>query len=202
MTGVDVHRVGDLRIWKMTIAAPADILSVNATHNMHEMKIAKWRKTWRQHTYNLIEAAALPRHLTRVHFSVAFHFTTYGRRDALNYADTAKPIIDAFGPPFVQKPTAKKPQGSHSPGWSLIDDDDPVHVDGIELFIGQHWGFIAAANPTRDNLLALDAKRGGTSIIIGECEPLPADHHHITRPKPPTIPADVRRAAALKGLLG
>lgn len=203
MTGALVHTVDGLRIWQMTISAPAEILSINATHNMHPQSVAKWRKTWRQTTYDLIRDADLPRHVPRVHFSVGFHFTSYLRRDALNYADTAKPVIDAFGPPFVQKPTKDKPQGSHAPGWTLIDDDDPVHVDGTELFIGQHWGFIAAANPTRDNLLALDSKRGGITIVIRECLPLRATHHHIAKPKPPTIPADVRRAAAaLKGILG
>jgi hypothetical protein len=199
---VDIYQVGDLRIWRMIIAAPDVILSVNATHNMHEMKIAKWRKTWRDHTYRQIQIANLPQHLARVSFDVVFHFCTYSRRDALNYADTARPIIDAFGPPFVQKPTAKKPQGSASPGWSLIDDDDPVHVEDISLSIGQHWGFRAAANPTAENLCALDAKRGGITIVISERPPLPADHHHVARPKPPAIPAAVRRVAALKGLLG
>lgn len=202
MAAVDVYAAGPYRIWKMVIAAPAAILSINATHNMDKMKVAAWRKKWRTHTYNLIEAAQLPQHLPRVSFSIVFHLPTYARRDVLNYADTAKPIIDAFGPPFVQKPTPKKPGGAHAPGWSLIDDDDPIHVEDIKMSFGQHWAFIAAANPTRENLAALDAKRGGVTIVIRECQPLPADHPHITQPKPPTIPADVRRAAALKGLLG
>jgi len=202
LAAVDIYAVGPYRIWKMIIPAPAAILSTNATHNMHPNSVSKWRKTWRTHTYDLIRAADLPKHLARVDFAVVFHFTTYGRRDALNYADTAKPIIDAFGPPFVQAPTKKKPQGSTSPGWSLIDDDDPIHVDSTDLSIGQHWAFLAAANPTQANLRALDNKHGGVTIVIRECAPLPADHHHVTRPKPPTIPAAVRQAAALQTLLG
>lgn len=202
MTGVDVYAVGDLKVWKMIIPAPAPILSINATHNMPTMKVAAWRKTWRNHTYEHIQAAHLPRHLPRVAFSVVFHFTTYGHRDALNFADTAKPIIDAYGPPFVQKPTAKKPRGSAAPGWSLIDDDDPVHVDDISLSIGQHWGFIAAAHPTPTNIRALDSGNGGVTVVFRRCEPLPADHPHILKPKPPKIPADTRRSAALSTLIG
>lgn len=201
MSGVDIYAVGDLRIWRMVIAAPDRILSINATHNMTRFAVAAWRKAWRDHTYHQIADAGLPRHLPRVSISIVFHLATYARRDVLNYADTAKPIIDAFGPPFVQAPTKKKPGGASAPGWSLIDDDDPAHVEDTSLSFGQHWGFVAAAHPTRQNLLALDNKYGGVTVVIGERPPLPADHPDIARPKPPTIPADVRRAAALKGLL-
>jgi hypothetical protein len=202
VTILDVHQVGRLRVWRMTTHAPAPILSINATHNMHEMKVAAWRKTWRNHIYTQIERAQLPQHLPRVSFAVMFHLCTYGRRDALNYADTAKPIIDAYGPPFVQKPTAKKPSGAHAPGWSLVDDDDPAHVNDINLSFGKLWGFVAYDHPTLDNIRALDNKHGGVTIVINEHDPLPPNHPDILRPKPPAIPADVRRAANLKELLG
>lgn len=199
---VDVYALGSMRVWSMTIPAPAAILSINATHNMHHREVAAWRKTWRTTVYDAIAAARLPQHLPRVSFAVMFHLCTYGRRDALNYADTAKPIIDAFGPPFVQKPTAKKPGGAHAPGWSLIDDDDPAHVNDINLSFGAHWGFIAAANPTAANIRALDNKNGGVTIVIHEHGPLPPDHPDVLRPKPPAIPADVRHAAAVAALIG
>src|ERR1044072_6074670 len=141
--------------------------SANDAHRGGKFDTARVRKAWRDHTYQTLRQARMPKGLGRVRCSVLFHPMIDNRRDALNYADPAKPIIDAFGPPFVQKPTEKKPNGAAAPGWSLIPDDTPQYVDAIDLAFGHLWQDVITAEGyplARADVIALDRKWGGVTV--------------------------------------
>lgn len=201
----DVYAVGELRIWRMVLAAPYRLWSANDTHRESPYKTADMRKAWRTHTYHAIKAAGLPQGLARVSFSFAFHFTDAARRDSLNYADTVKPIIDAFGPPFVQKPTAKKPGGASAPGASVIADDTDAYVEAIDLSIGPLWQDVITADGWRLTLAdvnALDRGWGGVTVVLGERPALPPQPKRKRTPLAKVIPAEVRQRLAREVFLG
>jgi hypothetical protein len=103
--------------------------------------------------------------LDRVRIDVLLHFTDRRPRDAGNYADTAKPAVDALGPPFLRMPTAKNPTGASAPGWSLIPDDTPIHLDGPHVEVGPLWReVLASANRPLAALLA--SPYGGITLTI------------------------------------
>jgi len=197
------HAVGDLGIWRFTMAAPCQLWSANDAHRSDKYKTAVVRKKWRTLTYDTLVGLALPTGLARVAFSVVLHPVIDNRRDALNYADTAKPIIDAFGPPFVQKPTPKKPSGAYAPGYSLIADDTPQYVEDINLSFGDLWQDIITApgwRLTPDDLSALDNKWGGVSVVVAERPPLPDRPKRKRVPLDRLIPAEVRRRVAVEAM--
>ena len=201
----EVSRVGDLRIWRLILAAPCQLWSANDSHREGRFKTTAIRKAWREHTYEQIRTARLPKGVARVSFGIVFHFTDAARRDSLNYADTAKPIVDAFGPPFVQKPTVKKPAGAASPGWSLIPDDGPREVESTELSIGALWQDVITADDwtlTRPDVIALDRGWGGVTVVVGERPALPPEAPRKRIPLAKVISSETRRRLALAQLTG
>lgn len=153
------------RQWTLLIAAPVQLWSTNDSHSKGPRATSANRAQWRAAGYTIAQVAHLPKGLARVHFSVTFHFQDQRRRDALNYSETAKPVIDSWGPPFVQKPTAKRPKGSSAPGWSLIPDDTPQYLAGTELSIGPLWRDVLAGLPERERR-PLSSPHGGLTVVI------------------------------------
>lgn len=205
MTGhyTDVYAVGDLRIWRIVMPAPCQMWSANDAHKGNRFTTSAVRKAWRGATFDTLTRLRLPTGLARVRFSIAFHPVIDNRRDSLNYADTAKPIMDAFGPPFVQKPTKKKPSGAFAPGYNLIPDDTPRYVEATELSFGALWQDVIT-HPrhtlTRADVIALDNKWGGVTIVVGERPALPEEAPRKRVPLKDVIPADVRRRLALSAM--
>jgi hypothetical protein len=201
----DLYAVGDLRIWRITLAAPCPLWSANDAHRASKYATADIRKKWRTLTFNTLTALKLPTGLARVSFDLAFHPVIDNRRDALNYADTAKPIIDAFGPPFIQKPTTKKPGGAFAPGYNLIPDDTPQYVEDNTLAFGDLWQDVITRPGwplTLADVHALDNKWGGVTIVVSERPPLPPAPARKRIPLKDVIPADVRRRLNLAALRG
>lgn len=179
--GPGLHR------WELIIEAPCPLWSANDSHRAGPHKSSGNRKMWRNEAYRTARLHRLPRGLARVRFDIVFHFTNRARRDALNYADTAKPVIDALGPPFVQKPTPKKPKGSSAPGWSLIPDDTPQYLASTTLSIGPLWRDAVAGSINADNVW------GGLTLTITELPPLPGA-------KPVPVPAAQPPPGLFEGL--
>lgn len=200
-----VARAGDLRVWRWVLPAPCQMWSANDEHKGNEYDTARIRKTWRSAIVDRLTADRAPTGVQRVSFSIVFHFTTDGRRDALNYASTAKPIIDGFGPPFVQKPTAKKPAGAYSPGYGFIPDDTPRYVEDTSLSIGPLWQDVITADGwdlTLADVAALDRGWGGVTVVVGERPPLPDTPKRKRIPLAKVISTETRRRLALRELLG
>lgn len=154
-----------LRTWTLLIAAPAQMWSSNDAHQKGPHATSANRKKWREAAYDAARLAQLPKHLGRVRFEITFHFRDRARRDALNYAETAKPVVDAFGPPFVRLPTPKKPGGSSAPGWSLIPDDTPQYLESTALGIGPLWrDVLAGLDPQQAARLV--SSHGGLTVAI------------------------------------
>jgi hypothetical protein len=196
---------GDLRVWRWVLPAPCQMWSANDEHRGNEYDTARVRKAWRSAMFNRLTATRPPTGLARVAFDVVFHFTSDSRRDALNYASTAKPVIDAFAPPFVQKPTVKKPSGAFAPGYAMIPDDSPREVESTALSIGPLWQDVITApgwTLTRADVHALDRRWGGITVVVGERPALPPPVKTRRRPLKDVIPADVRRRLALSALIG
>ncbi|MFG1846717.1 hypothetical protein [Micromonospora carbonacea] len=155
----------DVRTWTLLIPAPVALWSANDSHRHGPRASSANRAAWRKAGYEAAQLHRLPRNLARIRLGFVFHFQTNHHRDALNYADTAKPVIDAFGPPFVQAPTAKKPKGAAAPGWTLIPNDTPEFLESTSLAIGPLWRDVIAGV---DLLTArrLDSKYGGLTVTI------------------------------------
>lgn len=207
MTGrtVDVYAVGDLRIWRLILPAPYRLWSANDAHRESPYKTADMRKAWRTYTYTRIVAARLPQGLARVSFDIAFHFTDAARRDSLNYADTAKPIIDAFGPPFVQKPTAKKPAGAAAPGASVIADDTDAYVETTSLSVGDLWQDVITTDGyplTLADVTALDRGWGGVTVVLAERPALPPAPKRKRVPLAKVISPETRQRLTREVFLG
>lgn len=153
------------RSWTLLIPAPAQLWSTNDSHKKGPRASSANRVQWRSAGFAAAQKASLPKGLSRVRFSVTFHFQDRLRRDALNYSETAKPVIDSWGPPFLQAPTAKKPSGSAAPGWTLIPDDTPQFLESTSLAIGPLWREVLADLPERERR-ALASQHGGLTVVI------------------------------------
>lgn len=154
-----------VRTWTLLIPAPVALWSANDTHKRGPHATSANRSAWRKAGYEAAQIHRLPRHLDRIRLAFVFHFQTNHGRDALNYADTAKPVIDGFGPPFIQAPTPKKPRGSSAPGWMLIADDTPQHLESTSLAIGPLWRDVIAAADGGE-VRRLTSKFGGLTVTI------------------------------------
>lgn len=155
------------RTWYLLIPAPAPLWSTNDSHRHGPRATSASRVAWRKAGYDAAMIARLPKGLQRVRFAVTFHFQDRIHRDALNYSETAKPVIDSWGPPFFQKPTKKAPKGKSAPGWGLIPDDTPKHLESTALAIGPLWSEVLAALPERERL-AYVSPYGGLTVVITE----------------------------------
>lgn len=155
------------REWTLLIPAPAPLWSANDAHKRHPHATSANRAHWRLAGYQAAQAARLPKGLTRIRLEFTFHSKDHRRRDALNYADTAKPLVDAFGPPFVQAPTAKVPRGRSAPGWSLIPDDTPEYLASTALSIGPLWRDVLADMGLRESR-RLASAHGGVTVVIAD----------------------------------
>lgn len=153
------------RTWTLLIAAPCKHININDSHGRAWAGTSKLRKEWRKAAYKAAAAAQLPKGLDRVRIDIVLHFTRGGHRDALNYADTAKPVIDAFGPPFRQAPTEKRPNGTNAPGWLLIPDDTPEHLEASPILIGPVWREMLAGLTVAQQW-RLQSQFGGLTVTI------------------------------------
>lgn len=155
----------DTRTWTLLIPAPASLWSANDSHKKGPRASSANRAAWRQAAYQAAQIHRLPKNLARIRLAIVFHFQSRLHRDALNYADTAKPVIDAFGPPFVQAPTAKKPKGASAPGWTLIANDTPEFLESTSLAIGPLWRDVLAGMDPRE-ARRLASEFGGLTVTI------------------------------------
>lgn len=118
--------------WTLVVPAPAEFL----TANFRGDKWAKARlvKTWRDTTYMLALAAKpkLPKGLGRVRIDAQLRLGTHRDRDMANWVDAAKASVDALGPWFRRG--GKRP--AFAPGYELIPDDSPKHLDGPHVRFG------------------------------------------------------------------
>jgi len=151
--------------WTLHIPAPAPLWSTNDSHRNGPQSTSANRKEWRKASYEAAALHRLPKNLKRVRYAITFHFAYHKRRDALNYSETAKPLIDGFGPPFVQKPTKKRPQGVSAPGWSLIPDDTPEYLESTSLSIGPLWRTVLAGMPAAEQR-RLQSRYGGVTVVV------------------------------------
>lgn len=153
------------RTWTILIPAPVQLWSTNDSHKKGPRATSANRKEWRTAGFQAAQRYNLPKGLSRVRFEFTFHFPDRQKRDALNYSETAKPVVDSWGPPFVQKPTAKKPRGASAPGWTLIADDTPQFLESTSLAIGPLWRDVLAGLPERERR-ALESRHGGITVVI------------------------------------
>jgi hypothetical protein len=200
-----IHDNPPYRVWRVILPAPHALWSANDTHRKGRFDVSAARKAWRHASYNAVRAAGIPQGLPRVSLSLVWHFTDDGRRDSLNYADTAKPIIDGMAAPFIQKPTIKKPSGAYAPGALIIADDTDAYVEDTNLKIGPLWQDVITADGytlTLADLTALDNEWGGVTIVIGERPALPPQPKRKRVPLKNVIDPDTRRRLALGAFLG
>lgn len=155
----------EVRTWTLLIAGPAPLWSTNDSHKRGPRATSENRKEWRAAGFTAAQKARLPKGLARVRFEFTFHFPDRLRRDALNYSETAKPVVDSWGPPFVQKPTAKKPSGASAPGYTLIPDDTPQFLESTSLAIGPLWSEVLVGRPERERRV-LGSPHGGLTVVI------------------------------------
>lgn len=155
------------RSWTLLIPAPAQLWSANDSHKRGPRATSASRVLWRQAGYVAAQKARLPKNLARIRLEFTFHFQDRQRRDALNYSETAKPVIDAWGPPFFQAPTEKKPKGASAPGWSLIPDDTPQFLESTSLAIGPLWRDVLDGLPEAQRR-EMESKFGGLTVVIND----------------------------------
>lgn len=154
-----------VREWTLLIPAPVPLWSANDSHDRGARATSVSRKAWRNAAYESAQKVWLPKGLSLVRFAITFHFQDRTKRDVLNYADTAKPLIDGYGPKFFQPPTKKRPAGASAPGWGLIPDDDPRYVESTSLAIGPLWREVLAGLDQR-RALQLASEHGGVTVTI------------------------------------
>lgn len=100
-----------------TIELPAGMQMINVNEGLHWREINKRRQIIRRCTDILARNQKIPL-LQRVHIIGWLHFPDARRRDANNWADTAKPAVDALV-------TA-----------GVLEDDDSTRVLGPDMRIG------------------------------------------------------------------
>lgn len=122
----------ETRTWALTIPAPARMYSVNTTDHWRETSAAK--KAWREASYTYAIQAKLPKLLDRVRIDITLHFVTKAQRDTANFHPyVGKPIVDGLG---ATRQVKAKGGIRVEPGYQLIADDTPAHLDGPHLLIG------------------------------------------------------------------
>lgn len=123
----------DTRTWRITLPAPARMFSVNTTE--HWRRTAEAKKLWREASFVLAQQAKLPKLLARVRIDVRLHFVDCAQRDTANFHPyVGKPIVDGLG---ASRTVTTKKGTRVEPGYQLIADDTPAHLDGPHLEIGE-----------------------------------------------------------------
>jgi hypothetical protein len=120
------------RAWTLTINAPAPMYTENTRE--HWRKTAAAVKEWRAASFTYAHKAKLPTGLNRVRIDVVLHFTDTRDRDTLNlHKYVVKPLVDGLS----KSRTVKTKTGVRvEPGYQLIPDDNPRHLDGPYPLIG------------------------------------------------------------------
>ena len=131
---------------RLTIPAPAKWLSANGSYGRWER--ARHVKTWREATLVHARAARLPRGLAKVRVDAVLTFATRRHRDEHNYMPTLKAIVDGLGP---DKSRVTK-TGKHisAPGYGLIADDTPEHLEGPYIRFATETGSPVVALTIRE----------------------------------------------------
>lgn len=121
----------EARTWTFGFAAPDKFLSLNDS-KANPYAASRRTKAWREAAFVAAKGAGFPTRLQRIAVHIELCFTVDRDRDEANYQATAKPIVDALGPPIIRR--RRQPTGSeqqiHAPGLLLIPDDTPRHLDG------------------------------------------------------------------------
>jgi hypothetical protein len=122
----------EARTWVLRFPAPAKMFTENTTEHWRVTSAAV--REWRAASFTYAQQAKLPKGLVRVRIDVALHFTDARDRDALNlHKYVVKPIVDGLS----KARTVKTKTGVRvEPGFGLIADDSPRHLDGPYPTIG------------------------------------------------------------------
>jgi hypothetical protein len=173
--------------WRLVIPAPAEWLSANDRLNWATR--ARASRAWRAAAAMYLIQARPPKGLSRVRLDLVLLFGDRRSRDTDNYRPTAKAVVDAFGPPFLRAPSARS-RGASGPGYGMIPNDDPAHLDGPHLHPGsQTWADFArratsadlAGYPPGGRLVVshpiahlVANRRGGLVVVATDLSQLPA----------------------------
>lgn len=115
--------------WTVTVTAPCDWLNLNGRE--HWGRKAGRARSWRHATLAALRAAHLPTGLDRIRVDAELRFAARRRRrDPSNFMPTIKPMVDALCP-------AQRTTRGVAVGYGLIPDDNPAHLDGPHLTIGE-----------------------------------------------------------------
>ncbi len=97
-----------------------------------KMKWSKAKKRWRVAAYSAIVNARVPQHLGRIEVDIELRFTTnQTSRNAENFEQTIKPVIDALGQQRIYNVTDKKTGKEKQVievGWNVVDGDDERYL--------------------------------------------------------------------------
>lgn len=123
--------------------APSAMLSINT--GKHPAVTRRAKREWRDLAYQIALVNRLPKGLPKVRIDVELRFPKGARRDPLNYYPwVVKPIVDGFGPHRRYQITKGLRKGAWEvePGWGLIPDDSPRHLEGgsPNITIGEPLG--------------------------------------------------------------
>ena len=131
---------------RLIIPAPAKWLSANGSYSRWER--ARHVKTWREATLVHARAARLPRGLARVRIDAVLMFPTRRHRDEHNFMPTLKAIVDGLGPDRSR--VTKTGKHISAPGYGLIPDDTPAHLEGPYISFADDTGSAAVALTIRE----------------------------------------------------
>lgn len=121
------------RSWRLEIPAPVKWINVNE-HHRHWGPKARLTKEWRDAALMYARKAKLPKGLAHIRIDATLHFTSRLARDAANYGDTLKGVVDGLC--RDKSHVNKNGKTIHAPGYGLIWDDSTNYLDGPFLRIG------------------------------------------------------------------
>jgi hypothetical protein len=121
------------RIWPLDLPIPVDMLSSN--NRLGWRGEAKAVAEWRGSAFTTARQHKLPTGLARVRIDICV-WPAHRRLDRATMEPLCKAVVDGFGPPFFRKPNPKTGyRGASAPGYNLIPNDDPTHLDGHHLHL-------------------------------------------------------------------
>lgn len=120
-------------VWEIDLPIPMDMLSSNDRRDWRRQ--AEAVAEWRAAAFHAAKQAKLPTGLSRVRIDICV-WPAARKIDRATMEPLCKAVVDGFGPPFFRKPNpAKKYPGASAPGYNLIPNDDPSHLDGHHLHV-------------------------------------------------------------------